>query len=462
MLFNNQLLANTGTSLEELAGKKILFANFPADGHFNPMTGLAVHLQSLGCDVRWYTSVYYAEKIKNLHIKHYPFQHAKDVNGGNLEHVFPEREQIKGAVKKLNFDMIHAFILRGPEYYADIVDIYKEFPFEALVADCAFTGIPFVTDKMNIPVISIGVFPLVETSKDLAPAGLGLTPKYSIFGKLKQAVLRFVANKILFAKPNKVMRNVLGNYSIDHLNLNIFDLMVKKSTLLLQSGTPGFEYYRSDLGKNIRFIGSLLPYQPAQKRESWFDERLNKYEKVVIVTQGTVEKNPEKILVPTLEAFRDSDVLVIATTGGSGTAELKKRYPQQNLIIEDFIPFADIMPYADAYITNGGYGGVLLGIGNQLPLVVAGIHEGKNEINARIGYFKLGVNLKTETPKPEQMRKAVRKVLSDETYRNNVIKLAKEFAGYNPNELCAYYLKDILQKTGRLFLNKERQEEKVY
>ena len=46
MLFNNQLLANTGNSLEELAGKKILFANFPADGHFNPMTGIAVHLKS--------------------------------------------------------------------------------------------------------------------------------------------------------------------------------------------------------------------------------------------------------------------------------------------------------------------------------------------------------------------------------------------------------------------------------
>jgi hypothetical protein len=32
---------------------KILFANIPADGHFNPLTPLAVHLQSLGHDVRW-------------------------------------------------------------------------------------------------------------------------------------------------------------------------------------------------------------------------------------------------------------------------------------------------------------------------------------------------------------------------------------------------------------------------
>jgi len=43
-------------------GTKILFANVPADGHFNPLTGLAAHLKSIGCDVRWYTSKKYAEK----------------------------------------------------------------------------------------------------------------------------------------------------------------------------------------------------------------------------------------------------------------------------------------------------------------------------------------------------------------------------------------------------------------
>ncbi len=60
------------------------------------------------------------------------------------------------------------------------------------------------------------------------------------------------------------------------------------------------------------------------------------------------------------------------------------------------------MPYPDVYITNEGYGGVMLAIENKLPMVLAGVHEGKNEINARIGYFKLGINLRTETPTPEK------------------------------------------------------------
>ena len=452
MNFTNQLTNYAGPSLDELAGKKILFANFPGDGHFNPLTGLAVHMKSLGSDVRWYSSSIYASKLNKLQIFHYPFQRAKDVNAENLEQVFPERSQIKGIVKKLNFDMINAFILRGPEYYADLLEIHRSFPFDVVVADCTFTGIPFITDLMQVPVISIGVFPLIQESKDLAPSGLGMTPSYSFMGKIKQALLRYAANKILFAKPNKVMKTLLTNFGIEHQDLFIFDLMARKSTLYLQSGTPGFEYARRDLPSNVRFIGPLLPYQSQKQRAPWFDERLNQYEKIVIVTQGTVEKDIEKILVPTLEAFKDSDTLVIATTGGSGTEVLRKRFNSRNLIIEDFIPFSDIMPYADAYITNGGYGGVLLGIESQLPLVVAGVHEGKNEINARIGYFNMGVNVKTEKPTPAQMKKAVIKVLSDDRYKQNVSKLAKEFSGYNPKDLFAYYLKDILKKTGRLSL----------
>jgi UDP:flavonoid glycosyltransferase YjiC (YdhE family) len=120
------------------------------------------------------------------------------------------------------------------------------------------------------------------------------------------------------------------------------------------------------------------------------------------------------------------------------------------------------MPYADAYITNGGYGGVMLGIENQLPLVVAGVHEGKNEINARVGYFKLGVNLKTEWPKPQQVRKAVEEVLENKMYKENVVKLGKEFSGYDPKELSSYYIKEILRKTGRLYTTVKWEEERIY
>ena len=192
------------------------------------------------------------------------------------------------------------------------------------------------------------------------------------------------------------------------------------------------------------------------------------YNEKVLVTQGTVETDVEKIIVPTLEAFKNSDVLVIVTTGGSRTEELRSRYPYANILIEDFIPFNDIMPECDVYVTNGGYGGVLLSIQNKLPMVVAGVHEGKNEINARIGYFKLGINLRTEKPSPSQIKTNVEIVLRDPAYKNNVSKLAEEFEQYNPAWRFEHYVNELLSKQERspratfLKMIQKYAEEKVY
>ncbi|HEY1112216.1 MAG TPA: nucleotide disphospho-sugar-binding domain-containing protein [Chitinophagaceae bacterium] len=444
-----ELIANTHLQ----PGTKILFAHFPGDGHFNPLTGLAVHLKALGCDVRWYTSPHYAGKIKKMDMPYYLFDKAVDVHASNIEQVFPERAKCKSQVSKLKFDMIHAFVLRSPEYYEDLRELKRTFNFGIMICDNTFGAIPFVREKLHVPVIAISIVPLVETSRDLPPAGLGLTPSGSYLGRRRQDLLRYLADKFLFARPVKVMQAILRSYGIDPGKWNIFDILLKKADLVLQSGVPGFEYRRSDMGANIHFIGPLLPYAPKQKGPRWYDKRLTRYKKVVLVTQGTVEKDPSKLLEPTLEAFKNTDTLVIATTGGSGTTKLRELYPWDNILIEDFIPFDDVMPYADVYVTNGGYGGVLLGIQNSLPLVVAGVHEGKNEICARVDYFRLGINLETETPSPQKLKAAVENVMADQQYKINVALLKEEFTHYHPDELCAYYVSELLrEKTKKALL----------
>ncbi|MCF0062807.1 glycosyltransferase [Dyadobacter chenwenxiniae] len=433
--------------------KKILFANIPFDGHFNPLTGIAMHLKSQGHDVRWYAASAYQDKLARLDIQHYPFKKAVDYNQQNVNEIFPERLAIKGQVQKLKFDMKNYFALRGPEFYQDIRDIDETWSFDLMISDIAFTGIPFVKDKLGKRVISVGVFPLTENSRDLPPAGLGMVPSDTFFGRRKQDILRFVSDNLLFRESKLLFRRLFIEHGMAPANGHLFQICGQKSDLLLQSGTPGFEFKRSDLSANIRFIGALLPYSGSHTETFALTGKLKNYKRVVLVTQGTMEKDPEKILVPTLEAFKDTDVLVIATTGGSGTATLQARFPQPNLVIRDFISFADIMPQCDVYVTNGGYGGVMLGIQNELPLVVAGIHEGKNEINARVGYFKLGLDLKTEYPTAEQIRNSVDKVLTDKQYVEKVKKMAREFSQYRVFDLCDQYIHQLFEHHG----NKDQQ-----
>jgi UDP:flavonoid glycosyltransferase YjiC (YdhE family) len=102
------------------------------------------------------------------------------------------------------------------------------------------------------------------------------------------------------------------------------------------------------------------------------------------------------------------------------------------------------MPRADAFVTCGGYGSVMLSISHGLPMVAAGMHEGKNEINARIGYFKLGINLNTERPTPVQVKNAVTALLADPAYRQRVATLRKELNGYNTLSVCEGYIRELL------------------
>src|SRR4051812_24807987 len=117
-------------------GRKVLFANVPADGHFGPLTGIAKHLQQEGYDVRWYCSTEYEARIRKLGIPFYPFRTALNVTGTNLEQMLPERCEHKSEIARLNFDLTHFFVLRSTEYYADIRDIYTSFPFDMMIADC--------------------------------------------------------------------------------------------------------------------------------------------------------------------------------------------------------------------------------------------------------------------------------------------------------------------------------------
>jgi UDP:flavonoid glycosyltransferase YjiC (YdhE family) len=102
------------------------------------------------------------------------------------------------------------------------------------------------------------------------------------------------------------------------------------------------------------------------------------------------------------------------------------------------------MPYAQVFVTNGGYGGVLQSVQYGLPMVTAGVHEGKNEICSRVGYFKYGINLKREKPTAVQIKNAVGKILADKVYSTNTARLSKEFDAYPVNDLFAGYVQEAI------------------
>jgi len=419
---------------------KILFATIPFDGHFNPLTGVAMHLKAAGHDVRWYAGASYAAKLERLGIPHFPFQRATEINGDNIGELFPERARLRGPAL-IRFDGRLVFVSNTEKYFEDMQEIDASFPFDVLFCDAAFYAMKFIKEKLGKWVCAFGVAPSLETSKDVPPNFAGLKPAKTAVGRLIHQGMRAMMERMVMSELNATYNSMLAAHGLAPIQGSLFDVSYQSPDVLFQSGVPGFAYPRRERNPKIKFVGALLPHKAAITRAFSQPEKFDKYKSVILISQGTVDnKDPGKLIVPALEALKDTGALLIVATGYSKTEELRESYPQANITIEDFVDFDFILDHTDLFICNGGYGSILLSLSKGVPVLAAGIREGKNDINAHVDYFGVGIDLRTESPKPGDIRRAAERVLSEPRWKQNVARLRNELSGYHPYELIDAYL----------------------
>jgi UDP:flavonoid glycosyltransferase YjiC (YdhE family) len=192
----------------------------------------------------------------------------------------------------------------------------------------------------------------------------------------------------------------------------------------------------------VHFIGPYLPEPPADFTPPiWWDD-LKSGKPVIHVTQGTVATEVDDLIVPTLQALVDEDVLVVAATGGKPIENIKAPLPA-NARIERFIPYYHLLPHVDVMVTNGGYNGVQAALAHGVPLVAADQTEEKPEICTRIEWTGVGINLKTKTPKPTQLKNAVKQILESPHYRQKAQLIQSDIARYDTASLSAKLLEQL-------------------
>ena len=133
----------------------------------------------------------------------------------------------------------------------------------------------------------------------------------------------------------------------------------------------------------------------------------------------------QDLLIPAIRGLAEEDVLVVATTGNR---TLESVEPPANARIAPFLPFGRIMPFVDVMVTNGGYGGVHFALAHGVPLLVAGQSEDKAEVCARVAWSGVGINLKTNRPRPEAIRQGVRRVLDQPRYKERAEAMRTDLA----------------------------------
>ena len=429
---------------------KILFASQAIDGHFNPMTGVAMRLKDRGHEVAWYTGPVYADRLGGMGIQHFPFRRATEHRADNLNELYPERAKLKGP-RAIGFDGEKIFASNVSHFFEDIREAAQQYPFDVAVVDSSMFIHRLVSHLMGMPVVNFVAIPNMESDPQVPPLFFGFRPPRNPVQKAVQGLAGLLSDKVILRPASQSYRRQHAAYGqAVPREGRLTDEPYRCSDAIIQTGPESLDFPRRRVNPKVHYVGALLPYRAAGQAGtgSSGDGRDSgsagsggfprSYPATLVVTQGTVDNlDQHKLIVPALEAVKDMDALVIVATGGHGTEALTARYTQPNVVVRDYVDFAEVFDYTDIFITNGGFGGVQLSLSKGVPLVVSGINEGKSDVNARVEYAGVGINLRTESPKPADIAAAVGKVLADPGWKSRARKMQEQFEGEDPAEAAA-------------------------
>jgi UDP:flavonoid glycosyltransferase YjiC (YdhE family) len=407
----------------------ILICSTPVVGHITPLLPVARELVDAGHRVRILTGERYRDAVESSGATFVPLPAAADYDDRELDVSFPGRVGLTGPAA-IRYDMQAIFLAPMPDQAAAVDESIAAEPVDVILSEPLFAGLaPLLgTGRPERPAILVlGTIPLGLSSRDTAPFGLGILPMPGPLGRLRNAVLRFVTQRVIFGPVQKeaerLHRQITGRgfpgFFLDWPSI---------ADAIVQFSVPGFEYPRSDATTEVDFIGPVSRNAAKAGRLPGWWKDLDGSRPVVHVSQGTVANNDlEELLMPTIRGLADRDVLVVATTGGRDTGWIEAQLPE-NARVAEFLPYDVLFEKVDVFVTNGGYGGVHYALGNGVPIVVAGMTEDKAEVSARVQWSGTGINLRTNTPSAEKVATAVERVLADRSYRARAERLAAEIA----------------------------------
>jgi len=406
-----------------------LLCSTPVHGNVSPMVSIGAYLVSRGHRVIMLTGTRFDQRVRDAGMEFRPLAGGADFDDRDVPSYLPRHDELSG-LAQAQYDIQTIFVKTIPDQYRAVIAILADEKVDAILVDGTFAGVaPLLPEANRPPIIAVGVTPLAQSSRDVAPMGMALPPSSTPIGRLRNRALGSLARHVLFRDTQATGERMFAEVGAPPLELFVMDLS-SAFDRFLQLSTASFEYPRSDLAANTSFVGPLPTVPGGAPLPEWWDD-LDGSRPVVHVSQGTIDnRDLDRLIRPTLAALAESDVLVVVSLGGRDGADLGEL--PANARVASYLPYDQLLPRTDVFITNGGYGGVQHALGHGVPLIVAGGTEDKPEVAARVAWSGVGIDLRTGTPTSRVIRSAVERVLGTNSFTDNATAMAEEIALHTP------------------------------
>jgi hypothetical protein len=370
------------------------------------------------------------ERIEGIGAQFQPLPAGADFDLRDILSVVPELKDIAPGLEWLRVAIERLFVDTVPVQHKGLQQVLRDFPAEIVIGDDMFFGVlPMLLGPRSKrpPIVLCGISILHWRREDGAPHFLGLPPATTQAQLNEYAAISQEHDGVVNQPLARRLNRSLKDLGVGPLSMTLYDSVVELADAYMQMTVPSFEFPR-DIPPSVHFIGAL-PIIPNQAPLPAWAHELDGSRKVVLVTQGTLANHNFGLLIaPTLAALaNEPDLLVVVTAGGRPIDAIPGPIPG-NARLASYLPFEWMLPKVDVLVTNGGYGSVNQAMSFGIPLVTAGLTEDKADVNARVAWSGVGIDLATNEPTPQALRDAIRTVLDKPNYRSRASLMADAFA----------------------------------
>jgi UDP:flavonoid glycosyltransferase YjiC (YdhE family) len=234
----------------------ILITSTPVHGHVMPLLAVTRALVAAGHEVRFLTGSRYREKVEEAGARYLPLPAEADFDDRAIDASFPGRVGLTGPAA-IRYDMLEIFLKPVPHQVRAVREALGAEETDVILSEPMFAGmIAFVGDRSTPPVVNLGIVPLGVKSRDTAPFGLGIPPVPGPGGRIRNALMTFVAERVIFAPVQKEAQRLAVQLTGRPMPGFFLD-WPSRADAVVQFTVPNFEYPRSDLPKTVHFVGPV-------------------------------------------------------------------------------------------------------------------------------------------------------------------------------------------------------------
>jgi MGT family glycosyltransferase len=318
---------------------------------------------------------------------------------------------------------------------------------EALLIDQLSPGAETVADFLGIPFVTICSAVVLNREETIPP--LVTTWGYST---ALWSILPNRAAYSFFEHIAQPIQDVVNEYRREwKFPLHSHPNEAYSQLAQISQQPAELEFPRQHLPQCFHFTG---PYHSSTGRQT-ADFPLEQLtgQPLIYASMGTIQNRLLGTFYNIAEACVDLDAQLVISLGGSATPESLPNLPGSPLVVE-YSPQLELLQKATLTITHCGMNTTLESLTNGVPMVAIPVTNDQPGIAARVAWTGAGEVVPLAKLNVSRLRTAVKRVLTEDTYKKNASSLQAAIRGAGGVSRAADIVEQVIS-TGKPVLSQK-------